>query len=348
MSETAEPRPSGRACGGCSVILGPSLLACPACGRLVHKERLETLAATAALASSEGRPDDAIGAWRDALVLLPDDSRQADVIRERIDALVRLPSTSTTRARRGLVATTAGVVGGLGLLLLKLKWVIAFFFTQGKLALLGLTKVATLLSMLASFALYWNLFGWPFAIGLVGSIYVHELGHVAALRYLGIPVDAPMFVPGFGAFVRLRQRPASPKEDASVALAGPEAGLLAALLSAALYGITGLAVFGAIARTGAWINLFNLLPVGPLDGGRALRALSRAHRIVLTVVCAAMLLLTGETMLLLVGAVLVVRLFEPDPPRSRHAHLPALARFAFVVIALSLVARLAAPPELAP
>lgn len=326
-------------------MLGPSLTVCPSCRRLAHKEKLEELAAAAALASGEGRVEDALRAWRDALPLLPEDARQADVIRERIDELVRLPASSTGHAARGIAAKAAGAVGGLAVLALKLKWVLAFVFTQGKLALFGLTKIVTLVSMLASFALYWNLFGWPFALGLVASIYIHELGHVAALRHLAIPVDAPMFVPGFGAFVRLRQRPASPKEDASVALAGPEAGLLAALVSAVLYAITGLPVFGAVARTGAWINLFNLLPVGPLDGGRALRALSRAHRIVLAVVMLVTLLVTRESMLVLLVIVLAARVLDTEPPRRRHAHLPALARFAFLVIALSAISSLAAPPE---
>lgn len=338
MSESPDPSSIGRACGGCGLVLGASLLVCPACGRLANKSRLEELAATASVATREGRFEDAMSAWRDAIPLLPEDSRQADVIRDRIDDLLRRPAATNRGSRRDVATKALGVVGALAIVVFKLKWIVAFFLTQGQIALLGLTKVATVLSMLATFGIYWQIFGWPFALGLVVSIYIHEIGHVIALRRLGIPVDPPMFIPGFGAFVRLRQRPASPKEDASVGLAGPEAGLVAALLAAGLHAITGHGALAAIAQTGAWINLFNLLPFGPLDGGRALRALSRAHRVVLCAICAAMLLVTGETMLVLILVVLVARLFESDQPRRRHAHLPALLRFAFVVIALSLVA----------
>src|ERR1700689_2677115 len=68
--------------------------------------------------------------------------------------------------------------------------------SKGKLLLLGLTKLSTLLSMFAFFGVYWTLYGWAFALGLVLSIYVHEMGHVSALRRYGIPATAPMFIPG--------------------------------------------------------------------------------------------------------------------------------------------------------
>ena len=114
-----------------------------------------------------------------------------------------------------------GVIGTIGALLFKFKTVGLLILTKGKLVLLGLTKLNTLLSMLVSIGVYWALYGWKFGLGFVLSIYVHEMGHVMALARYGIPASPPMFIPGFGAFVRLKAYPASAGEDARVGLAGP-------------------------------------------------------------------------------------------------------------------------------
>ena len=98
-----------------------------------------------------------------------------------------------------------------------------------KFLLLGLTKASTLLSMFGFFGVYWSTYGWPLALGLVVSIYIHEMGHVAMLRRLGIDAGAPLFIPGVGAFVMLKQRIADPLTDAKIGLAGPVWGLGAAL-----------------------------------------------------------------------------------------------------------------------
>ncbi len=175
-----------------------------------------------------------------------------------------------------------GVVGAGLLLLWKFKFVLVFLLTKGKLLLIGLTKTSTLLSMFASLGLYWAAWGWKFAAGLIVSLYIHEMGHVAALRRLGIPASAPMFIPGLGAFVRLKQRPQSVIEDARVGLAGPWWGLGAAAAAALVWWLTGWASWGAIAAVGAWLNLFNLTPFWQLDGARGFRALSRRQRWVAT------------------------------------------------------------------
>src|SRR5262249_16684796 len=169
-------------------------------------------------------------------------------------------------------------LGAAGLFLWKLKFVLVFLLTKAKLLVFGLTKVTTLFSMLLSLGVYWTQWGWQFALGLVISIYIHEMGHVAALQRFGIPATAPMFIPGLGAFVRLRQYPATPQEDARVGLAGPLWGLGAALAAYVVFLATGWSSWAAIARVGAWINLFNLLPVWQLDGSRGFRALSRGQR----------------------------------------------------------------------
>ena len=246
---------------------------------LVHAAQLRELAARASAAASTGDAAAQLSAWRASLELLPPQSRQFSAIAEKVAAL----SKAAESAQPGAVPSTGAwkwlaPLGPVALILWKFKFLVVALATKGKLLLLGLTKASTIFSMLLSMGVYWTAWGLPFAIGFVVSIYIHEMGHVAALHRLGIPATAPMFIPGLGAFVRLRQSPVSRREDARVGLAGPIWGLGAA---AAAY-MAGLAGGGgllfAIARTGAWINLFNLLPVWQLDGARAFASLTRPHR----------------------------------------------------------------------
>ena len=91
-------------------------------------------------------------------------------------------------------------------------------------------------------------------------------------------VAAPMFVPGLGAMIRLQQQVVNPFEDAEIGLAGPIYGLGAAVVTALIWQATQQPIFAAIAGVGAWINLFNLTPLGTLDGGRGFHAMSRGQR----------------------------------------------------------------------
>ena len=112
--------------------------------------------------------------------------------------------------------------------------------------------ISTVFSMLLSFGVYWTTFGPWFALGLIGSIYVHEMGHVAALMRYGIPASAPMFIPGVGAFVRMHRAPLTPVEDARVGLAGPIWGTAAALAAFGIAQLIGSPLWMAIAHTGAF------------------------------------------------------------------------------------------------
>lgn len=208
-----------------------------------------------------------------------------------------------------LARVTAG-----GAVLWKLK---AFLLVGGgklKLLLLGLTKMGTLLSMLASLALYWNWYGWRFALGFVLSIYVHEMGHVAALARYGIAATAPMFIPGFGAIVRLKESPGSVSQDARVGLAGPIWGLGAAAVAEGVALAGGSPLWAAIAHAGAWINLFNLIPIWQLDGGRGFRALTRHDRVIVLAAAIALWFVTGESLLLLIALGGLYRVFSGDYP----------------------------------
>jgi Zn-dependent protease len=153
--------------------------------------------------------------------------------------------------------------------------------------------------MFLSLGVYWTAFGWKFAVGLVASIYVHEMGHVAALRRFGFPATAPMFIPGVGAVIRLQQHPMNPVENARIGLAGPIWGLGAALAALGVYLATDWPSWMAIARVGAWINLFNLIPIWQLDGGRGFSSMNRTQRWLAVAGIGAAWLFSAEGMLLL-------------------------------------------------
>src|SRR5688500_18095770 len=163
--------------------------------------------------------------------------------------------------------------------------------------------------MFAFFGLYWTAFGWALAAGLVVSIYIHEMGHVAELKRLGIAAGAPLFIPGLGALIMIKQRITDPSIDAKVGLAGPVWGLGAGLVAFAVYLVTDIQIWGAIAALTGFINLFNLTPVWQLDGSRGFHALAQWQRLVVVAAIAGAYFLTGQKLLLIVGAVAVWRAF---------------------------------------
>jgi Zn-dependent protease len=321
--------------------VGPSLLACPACHRLVHADELTRLAADAAKAAE---PADALAKWRRALELLPPASEQSKTIGARVvalsDQISRTPGARAAAEPAGTsLAARAGALGALALLAWKFKAAIAFALTKGKFLLAGLTKLPTLFSMLLSLGVYWAAWGWAFALGLLVSLYVHEMGHVAALRRYGIRATAPMFVPGLGAYVRMDQYPATGSEDARVGLAGPIYGLGAALAALAIHFATGSAYWAAIARVGAWLNLFNLLPLWQLDGGRGFRALSRGQRVIALVVLLVAWVATHEGLLLLLALGAGLRVFSAADAPAEGDDV-ALVQYGGLVAVLAGLSRL--------
>jgi Zn-dependent protease len=277
-------------CSGCATELAPGRRDCPVCRTLVHAADLTQLAAEAEAAEARGDAAGALAAWRGALDRLPPGSAQHVTISERVGRL----QESLPGADR-VAAAGPSWMGGLGVL----GVVIALAVTKGKLLLFGLTKLATLGSMLGSLAVYWAAWGWAFALGVVASIYVHEMGHVAALRRAGVPASAPMFVPGLGAFVTHAPL-GSARASARVALAGPTWGLAATLAALGAWLATGAPIWAAITTWSARVNLFNLAPIPPLDGGTVWGLLSRRQQWLLVGVVAALAYLTGEGMLWLV------------------------------------------------
>jgi Zn-dependent protease len=163
-----------------------------------------------------------------------------------------------------------GALAAIGLVIVK-------FAAKGKALLFLLPKVklfTTSASMLVSIGAYALIWGWKFGVGFVLLLLVHEMGHVLQLRREGIKASAPMFIPFMGALVAMKELPKDAAAEARVGLAGPVLGALGCLLPLGLFALTGDELFKALAFVGFFLNLFNLLPVLPLDGGRAMAALS--------------------------------------------------------------------------
>ena len=318
-------------CTGCGTELPPEALACPACASLVHADTLKQLAAEAGVAMRAGDPLGSRNHWAAALRLLPAQSQQHAAIRDRIANLTRQIDEAGTEGPAPADKTPWWRRGAPGLVAIAL-----LLFGKLKFLLLGLTKASTFVSMLGFFGVYWSIYGWPLALGLVLSIYIHEMGHVAMLRRLGIAAGAPLFIPGVGAFVMLKQHVSDPLTDAKIGLAGPVWGLGAALAALGAFIVTGSAIWLAIAQLTGFINLFNLIPVWQLDGSRGFHVLARWERWTVVAAIAVALLLTEQRLLFIVGGVAVWRSLQQEtgPGDTR-----VLTTFVVLVMALSMLAR---------
>jgi Zn-dependent protease len=131
------------------------------------------------------------------------------------------------------------------------------------------TVVGSAFVSVAAYALIW---GWQFGLGFVLLLFVHELGHVAVAKYQGLPVSAPVFIPFMGALILMKEMPQNAWREAQVALGGPILGALGALACWGAGEALDSDLLVALAYVGFLLNLFNLIPVLPLDGGRAIGA----------------------------------------------------------------------------
>lgn len=176
--------------------------------------------------------------------------------------LLRQP---TGRGRRNKLLVLLGAIGAVllkfkALLVPILKFLPVLLKTGG--------------SMFLSIGLYAMWWGWWFAVGFVLLIFVHECGHLLAAKKVGLKVTAPAFIPFIGAIITLKEAPRNAWIEAQVGIGGPLLGTLGALVCYGLYLLTGEMLFAGLAFSGFFLNLFNLAPVGFLDGGRIVTALS--------------------------------------------------------------------------
>ncbi len=163
-------------------------------------------------------------------------------------------------------------VGGGLFLLLKFGGKLKFLILPAIKFIPALLKTGgSMFFMIWVYAMSW---GWPYAAGFVLLLLIHECGHLLAARHVGIKVGAPVFIPFMGAFIALKEAPRNAWIEALVGIGGPLLGTAGAGACEALYLITGNPLFRALAYSGFVLNLFNLMPVGFLDGGRIVTALS--------------------------------------------------------------------------
>ena len=252
-------------CPNCGHWLQDGTLACPDCHTLTYGRYLSELASAAQQFEREHKWPEARDRWRSALQWLPADTQQAASIQQHITQIDnRLKAEEDQKARW---TKRLGPFAPIVLFLLKIKSAIFVLF-----------KLKFLLGIFTFFGLYWAIFGWRFALGFTACLFIHEMGHFIAVKRRGLKAELPIFLPGLGAYVRWYSMGVSREDLAAIALAGPLFGLAAALSCFGIYWETHSEIWLVLANIGAWINLFNLLPVLGLDGAQATYALSRTQR----------------------------------------------------------------------
>lgn len=235
------------------------------------------------------------------------------------------------KPRRGVIGgALAAIAAALG----KLKFLSV---------LAGVLKLKTLLTMALTVGVYAMAWGWQFALGFVLLIFVHELGHAIAMRMEGVPASAPVFIPFVGALIAMRGRPRDAGVEAVVAIGGPILGSLGAWATLA----AGLAfdrpLLAALGHVGILINLFNLIPVSPLDGGRIAGVFSRVFWVLGYALGAAALWYTRSPILLIVMVIgLITLIGRWRHPVPGYYDVPASRRFAIALGYVALIAALLA------
>lgn len=236
-------------------------------------------------------------------------------------------------ARRGLLAR----LGPVGLLLL---------FLFGKLKYLALVlkvgKFKTFITMLISIWAYAMFWGWPFAAGFVALIFVHEMGHVLALRMMGVRAAPPMFIPFFGAYIGMKELPDNAFCESVAACGGPLLGTLGAIGCAGAGLATGNPFWYALASSGFILNLFNLLPVSPLDGGRIIGVISPRLWIAGLAGAVGLFYLTWSPLIALIVIMGSLQIYatskKPKTEKARYYAVPPTRRVAMGAIFLALLA----------
>lgn len=304
-------------CPRCAREIPPGALECPRCRTLVHGDEMEQLAAHARSLEAHGDLQEAREKWLACLPLLPVQSMQAEWIRKHVAELGTVSPQQSSHSASSHTPEWAKKLGPLGPILL------------------ALLKFKSLFSFVAFFGFYWTLWGAKFGIGFAVLILIHEMGHFIDIKRRGLPADMPMFLPGLGAYVKWNGLGVSVEARSAISLAGPCAGALAAGVCYLLWHQTGYGLWAALARTGAWFNALNLIPLWIFDGSSATNALSKLERAVVLVVSAAVSYALGEWVFALVAAGMGIRLFTRDAPEEQSN--PITAYFVAVITALAMI-----------
>jgi Zn-dependent protease len=228
---------------------------------------------------------------------------------------------------------------------------IVLVFTKLKFLVLPVLKFLPLIlktggTMILSLWVYAQMWGWKFAAGFVLLIFVHECGHLIVAKKFGLKVSAPMFIPFLGAFIALKEAPRDAWMEACVGIGGPLLGTLGTAVCYALFWPTENPLFLAVAYSGSFLNLFNLVPIGQLDGGRVATALSPWLWVVGLAIAVAMLFHHLNFLLVLIVIMSLPQVFSLFRKRSevekRYFEVAPARRVVMAVLYFGLVATLVA------
>lgn len=305
-------------CQRCGAPLPPDALVCTRCGLLVHSDRLRALAQNA-IEIETTNPAAAVPIWRDILSLLPRESQQYQEVRGHIGQLTGDPSLAP---QRDILNYDHRVR------------------PQETFARAAFKTVGSLIVSAWIYSWYW---GWAFAVGFVLLIFVHEMGHVIAIKYYKLRAGPPLFIPFMGALIDLRDPPPDAKVEAVVGIGGPILGTIGALVC--YWTSTIDSQFGILmlelAFFGFMLNLFNLLPIPPLDGGRVTAALSPKLWLLGVAAMVAWILRIVQTtgrfpwLLILILVIAFPRVWATIKMRSRLGHYYNISKRATWTIGLA-------------
>jgi Zn-dependent protease len=201
--------------------------------------------------------------------------------------------------------------------------------------------------MFLSLWVYAKIYGWAFAAGFILLIFIHETGHLIAARMMGLKVGLPVFIPFMGALIALKEAPPNAWVEAVVGIGGPILGSVGALAFGSIYDFTGNPYFLALAYTGFFLNLFNLIPIVPLDGGRIVSAISPWFWVVGLVIMIGFLILHASAVsfiILLIILTSIRRVFALFRPRTqaqmRYFECTPAQRATMAVLYFTLLASL--------
>jgi len=177
-----------------------------------------------------------------------------------------------------------------------------------------LLKGKFFISILLFLGMYWTLYGWWFAVGLTGSVLLHEMGHYLMVRRFGFSAELPMFLPGFGAYVKWNGANVDLSVRAQISLAGPLFGFFSGLIAYGIFLSTGRPVWLALAQFAGWLNLLNMIPVFIFDGASAMAALGAQARMAVVAVSVAMFFTLQEFLFLFIAIATGYRISRRDYP----------------------------------
>lgn len=310
-------------CFSCGNDLAAGVLACPQCHALVYSEKLAVLSTRAQQLETNEDFSSAKAVWTEALNLLPYDTNQAEWIRTHVYRLELAAKSAPPPEAKHKWAKWLGPLAPIAIFLAKAKWLFAIF------------KAKFFFSFFAFLWLYFVLWGWKFGLGFAVLILIHEMGHYIDIRRRGLPAEMPVFLPGFGAYVKWNALGVSLRTRAAVSLAGPLAGGLGCAGCVFLWHATGNNLWAGLARAGGMLNLLNLIPVWVLDGAGASEALNKLERWLLLGICVLLAVVSREWTYLLVAGGAGYQLTKKDfPPVSGRA---TLVYFALVLVSLGAV-----------